>query len=155
MRPTTLRRLRLLPLLALLALPGCDTLNELLGTEEEEQDVVVAAFLVGKVLAFHNPDPDTSIGEQSDWDYTFDSFKAIGCNHTRGYESTGWEVINNEAIKVTFGSQFEQYTLKSSSGSLATGDLKGTFRLTSSVAGNVVDGTFEQIPATRFAGCNR
>ncbi len=146
---------RLFAVLLLLSLPACDTLNDLVGTEEEGgTGVVSAAILVGKVIAFHNPNPNTSIGEQSDWDYTFQHFLAIGCNPTRGYESTGWEVINNETIKVIFGEQFEQYTLKSSSGSLATGDLKGTFHLTSSVPGNVVDGTFEQISSPRYAGCN-
>lgn len=145
-----------MPLLFVLSLPGCDTLSDLLGTEEEtSDDVVVAALLVGKVIAFHNPNPNTAIGEQSNWDYTFDHFKAIGCNPTRGYESTGWEVIGNKTIKVNFGDQFEQYSLVASSGSLGTGDLKGTFRLTSSVAGNVVDGTFEQIPSPRYAGCSQ
>ena len=136
----------------LFSLPGCDFIDDLLETEGADFELTATA-LSGKVLLFTNPSPNTSIGEHSAWDYTFRSTSAVGCNSESGYTSDGWEVIDANTIKVYFGQHYEQYRLDSMEGSLSDVSLKGTFHLTSSVAGNVVDGTFKQATSSRFSGC--
>ena len=69
----------------------------------------------------------------------------MGCNSNASYTASGWTIMGDNAIRVYFGSQYEEYTLGSTDGSLVDGTYQGTFHLTSSVPGNVVDGTFRQI----------
>lgn len=126
--------------LALFTLTGCaitDTANG--------GDPLTEETLTGSILLFTNPNPNTGIGEHGEWEYTFRSGDAIGCNSNASYTASGWTIMGDNAIRVYFGSQYEEYTLGSTDGSLADGTYQGTFHLTSSVPGNVVDGTFRQI----------
>lgn len=126
--------------LTLFSLAGCDVVDVAGGGEP-----LTEASLTGQVLLFTNPSPNTDIGEHGEWEYTFRSGSAMGCNSNAQYTSDGWSVLGDNTIKVYFGNQYEQYELKSVEGSLDDGDFRGNFHLTSSVPGNVVDGTFRQI----------
>lgn len=137
-------------LAALMSLGACDIIDKATGNTSGEP--ITAADLTGKRLLFHNPDPDTDIGEHEWWEYTFDSGKAYGCNDVASYESTGWVISGENTIRVNFGNQYEQYTLTDVSGTLAGNDFGGKFHLTSSVPGNVADGTFSQITASQYCG---
>ncbi|MFQ5538696.1 MAG: hypothetical protein ACE5GJ_14770 [Gemmatimonadota bacterium] len=134
------------------SLSGCDFLDELLETENAGPELTAAA-LSGKVLLFTNPDPDPSIGEHGTWDYTFRNSSAVGCNSQGSYTSDGWEVMDANTIRIYFGQHWEQYRMDSMQGSLSDISLKGTFRLTSSVPGNEVDGRFSQAATGRYGEC--
>lgn len=148
------RAFLLFSILLLVPLSGCDLLEELTGVDEDEATFeLTASVLSGKIIAFSNPSPNTSIGELPEWDYSFRSPHAIACNPQRDFTSDGWEVMDAKTLRIYFGQHYEQYRLDSMEGTLEGGDLRGTFHLTSSVAGNVVDGSFRQVPQFRFATC--
>lgn len=132
----------------LLSAAGCDIL-ETAAEEEGEEFVLTEALLTGKVLVFTNPSPNFSIGEEPEWEYTFVAGTAYGCNPNASYQSTGWSV-SGSSIRVSFGSAYENYELRSASGSLQNGTLRGEFHLTSSVPGNVVDGSFRQVTSNLY-----
>lgn len=143
-------RMTLLPisLLAVLVLPGCGITDSL--TEDDGGAFVLdEQVLLSSVLRFTNPSPNTGIGEEPEWEYTFVAGAALGCNASKSFRSTGWSV-SGTSIRVSFGSAFENYELRSASGSLQDGTFQGEFHLTSSVPGNVVDGMFRQVSTTKY-----
>lgn len=135
-------------LLFLLVLGGCKD-NSTGVAEEDLGGGFTASLLQGKILRFTNPKPNTNIGEEPAWEYTFNKLRVFGCNANNRFESTGWTIIGN-SIRVQFGQQFENYELRTVSGTLEGGSFSGTFHLTSSVPGNVVDGSFRQVSRTSF-----
>ncbi len=143
---------RILPLsavlMALLILPACG-ITDALSEDDGGAFVLNEQVLLTSVLRFTNPSPNTSIGEEPEWEYTFVSGAALGCNANNSFTSTGWTTSGN-SIRVNFGSAFENYELRSASGSLQDGTFRGDFHLTSSVPGNVVDGTFRQVSTTKY-----
>ena len=67
----------------------------------------------------------------------------------RTYQATSWNLVDERTVRVYFGSQWEQYRLVNYNGTVATGDLAGTFEYTSS-PGVTMTGTIVQQSSTIF-----
>lgn len=141
------RRTLVMCLGTVFVLAGC-SLSDLVSSNKSAALNLTSSALTGKVLSFTNPSPNTARGEQANWEYTFQAGRALGCNQYKKYTSTGW-TASGKTIRVNFGSQYEQYRILSSSGTLESGNLTGTFELTSS-ANQRFQGSFRQVRSSRY-----
>lgn len=143
--------MRRLPLLAVttaaLFLTGCDS-GILEGGDDGDSPVLTQAALDGKIL-FFTPQPPT--GDIPNWEYQFNAGSVRGCNMESEYQATGWTIIDDQTVRVHFGSQWEQYRLVNVTGSLVDFDLRGSFEYSSS-PGVTMSGVFSQ--ATQLVWCS-
>jgi hypothetical protein len=139
----TRRLYMLITVTMVLSLPACDTLGDLYGGEDAS---LSADALTGKVLAFT---PDTPAGGVNRWEYRFDSGSVTGCNVEATYTSTGWSVVDDQTVRVNFGTQWEEYSLVDAAGTLEEGSLSGRFELDTS-PGISMAGSFVQQSSTIY-----
>ena len=109
-------------------------------------DPFTAAGLQGAVLGLI---PDSPVGGIDRWEYEFGTSTVKGCNIERTYNATSWTLVDSRTVKVFFGQQWEQYRLVNYTGTVAGGDLGGSFEYTSS-PGVTMTGTIVQQTSTLF-----
>lgn len=135
-----MKRFLLAALVSALPIAACS--SDDVGPTFTENPFTVAS-LPGTVLGLI---PEEPVGGIDRWEYQFTATGARGCNIERSYEATGWSLIDDRTVRVEFGAQWEQYRLVNYTGTVATGDLAGTFAYTSSpgvsMMGTIVQQSF-------------
>ena len=136
----TIRTRHLTFLVLMIAVAGCDTVEEATGVEGNAS----LSAIQGKVLRFV---PDVPIGGIARSELQFLSGFVVACNEEARYETLGWELLDDTTVRVHYEqSQWENYTVVNTSGSLQNSDFRGRYLYDSS-PGIQMEGSFTQVSA--------
>jgi hypothetical protein len=150
-RPASKTRVALAAFALSLALSGCGIVD---AANPDEELVLNETVLEGKILRFRNTSSeggDSGATLQPEIEYVFTIGNLVACNASRTFRATAWEVNEgNNSIRVSFGSQWENWKIVEASGSLEGSNLKGTYEYTSSVSSLKAFGDFTQVSSPKF-----